>query len=108
MLERPEPDDVDEFVGGVEPDPESDAQMLEAIAESKRRPDYPAILAESARILSEMGAENLARGQKIPGSTVEHWQQCIDDLARRGSASTADGREAPKSADAVASAVGRP
>ena len=108
MPDRPDCDDIDLFVGGVTPEPGSHDELLKAIVESRSRPEHAAQLREAARILSEIGAERLASGMNVLGSTAERWQQCIDDLARKGSASAAVGREVPKSAEAVTVAVASP
>lgn len=55
MKRRPEPDDVDLFIGGVEPDAEDLRETARFIKEHKSRPDYPAEAEEAEKILASLG-----------------------------------------------------
>jgi hypothetical protein len=80
MSNRPEPDDVDLFVGGVEPDARSAIETARFIEEYKKCLDYPLEAEEAKRILAALGINDSECG--IPGakSLAEHWHGRVAEL----------------------------
>ena len=60
MSHRPEPDDVDLFVGGVEPDTQSALETERFIEEYKKRPGHALEAEEAERILAAFGISRSA------------------------------------------------
>jgi len=59
MGERTDSDEVDIFVGGIEPDPDSLVETSRFIAAFKQRPDYQAKVEEAKKILADLGIDPL-------------------------------------------------
>jgi hypothetical protein len=74
---RPGPDDVDLFVGGVEPDPRSSIETAMFIEEYKKRPQYPFEPEEAEQILAALGIHAGDYGMRDAKSLLEHWHGCI-------------------------------
>jgi hypothetical protein len=81
MSNRPEPDDVDLFVGGVEPDARASIETAKAIEAYKRRSDYPFKAEEAERILAA-GINARDYGIQGPKSLLEHWHGCVAELRK--------------------------
>ncbi len=82
MSKLPEPDDVDCFVGGVEPDARTSIETVRFIEEYKKRPDYPPELEEAERILADLGISARVYGMQDAKSLLDHWHRCIHDLQK--------------------------
>jgi len=82
MSKLPEPDDVDCFVGGVEPDARTSIETVRFIEEYKKRPDYPPELEEAERILADLGISGRIYGMQDAKSLLDHWHRCIHDLQK--------------------------
>jgi hypothetical protein len=80
MNHRPEPDDVDLFVGGVEPDPLAFQKTAEFIAEYKKRPDFPREAEEARRLLAAIGIDPETYGIPDAQALLEHWHRCVAKL----------------------------
>jgi hypothetical protein len=80
MNRRFEPDDVDFFVGGVEPDPGASTDTARAIEEFKRRPEYRSEAEEAERILAGLGIDARDYGVQDSQSLLDHWRRCVSDL----------------------------
>jgi hypothetical protein len=80
MSHQPEPDDVDLFVGGVEPDPQSALETERFIEEYTKRPDYPFEAQEAKRILAALGFDAGDHGMPAAESLLEHWHGCVAEL----------------------------
>jgi len=80
MNKLPEPDDVECFVGGVEPDAGTSIETVRLIEEYKKRPDYRLELEEAERILADLGISARAYGMQDAKSLLDHWHRCIHDL----------------------------
>ena len=96
MSNRPEPDDVDLFVGGVEPDARSAIETARFIEEYKKRPDYPLEAEEAEQILAALGINACDLGMQDAKSLLEHWHGCVEDLLKadlNGTRGTAIDRE---------------
>ena len=90
MIQRPNADETDIFVGGVTPSAESYDEMLAAIAASKLSPDRAARQAEAAKILAEVGIDPRTYGTEDPQALLDHWHRCVADLADETSDRTED------------------
>jgi len=77
---RPEPDDVDFFVGGVESDATSADETAKIIEEYKNRPDYPFVVEEAEKILAALGIKARDYGMPDAKSLLDHWHRCVADL----------------------------
>jgi hypothetical protein len=82
MSNRPEPDDVDLFVGGVQADPQASSETSRIIEEYKLRADYPLELEEAERVLAALGISPRDYGMPDAKSLLEHWQGCVADLLK--------------------------
>ena len=82
MSNRPEPDDVDLFVGGVEPDARSSIETSRIIEKYKKRPDYPVEAEEAQRILAALGINARDYGMQDAKSLLEHWHGCVAELLK--------------------------
>jgi len=82
---RPEPDDVDLFVGGVPSDTASADETARIIEEYKKRPGYPFEAEEAERILAALGIRARDYGMADAKSLLDHWQRCIADLRKADS-----------------------
>jgi hypothetical protein len=80
MGKLPEPDDVDIFVGGGDPDPESIRETVEYIKEYKKRPEYAEEVREARRILDSLKIDAQAYGMPDPAALLDHWKRCVEDL----------------------------
>jgi hypothetical protein len=80
MSNRPEPDDVDLFVGGVEPDARSAIETARFIEEYKKRPDYPLEAEEAEQILAALGLNARDYGMPDAGSLLKHSNGCVTEL----------------------------
>jgi hypothetical protein len=92
MNNRPEPDDVDLFVGGIEPDPRAARETAKFIEEYKKRPDYPLEVEEAKRLLAAIGIDPRTYGIPDSQALLEHWHQCVAKLHAAGRSAT-NGRE---------------
>ncbi len=82
MSKLPEPDDVECFVGGVEPDARTSIETVRLIEEYKKRPDYRHELEEAERILADLGISVRVYGMQDAKSLLDHWHRCIHDLQK--------------------------
>jgi len=82
MSNRPEPDDVDLFVGGVEPNARSAIETARFIEEYKKRPDYPLEVKEAERILADLGINPSDYGTQDAESLLKHWHGCVAELRK--------------------------
>jgi hypothetical protein len=80
MSNRPEPDDVDLFVGGIEPEARSPIETARTIEEYKKRPDYPLEAEEAERILAALGIDACEYGIQDSKSLLEHWRGSVAEL----------------------------
>jgi hypothetical protein len=80
MSRLSEPDDVDFFVGGVEPDPMASIETARTIEEYKRRPDYRLEAEEAERILAALDIDSRDYGMPDAGSLLDHWRRCVRNL----------------------------
>jgi len=85
MSKLPEPDDVECFVGGIEPDARTFIETVRFIEEYKKRSDYPLELEEAERILAELGINARVYGMQDAKSLLDHWHRCIYDLQKADS-----------------------
>jgi hypothetical protein len=76
-----EPDDVDIFVGGVQPDAAASAETERFIDEYKKRPDYLLKAEAAEQILAAIGIKAPDYGMPDAVSLLEHWRTCVADLA---------------------------
>jgi len=88
MSKLPDPEDIDVFVGGVEPDPMARMETERIIEEYKKRPDHPLNVEEAKRILAALGIHAPDYGIPDAKSLLEHWQRCVAELHRRDSRET--------------------
>jgi hypothetical protein len=96
MSNRPEPDDVDLFVGGVEPDARSSVETSRIIEEYKKKPDYPLEAEEAERVLAALGINACDCGMQDAESLLKHWRECVGELLKadlNGSKGTGVDRE---------------
>jgi hypothetical protein len=84
MGERTDSDEVDLFVGGIDPDPDSLVETSRFIAAFKQRPDYQAKVEEAKKILADLGTDPHAYGMPNARSLLDHWHRCIVDLTGNG------------------------
>jgi hypothetical protein len=77
-----EPDDVDLFIGGVQPDAEASAVTARFIEEYKKRPDYHIEAEEAERILAGLGIKVQDYGMNDAQSLLVHWRRCVADLMK--------------------------
>ena len=82
MTNRPEPDDVDLFVGGVPSDTGSANETARTIEEYKNRPDYPFEAEEAERILAALGIKARDYGMQDAKALLDHWHRCVADLLK--------------------------
>jgi hypothetical protein len=75
-----EPDDVDLFVGGIEPDPEAVAEAKRFIEEYKNRPDYHIEAENAERLLAALGISFRDHGMKNTQALLDHWHRCVAEL----------------------------
>src|SRR5229473_1305681 len=75
-----EPDDVDFFVGGIEPDARASAGTERFIEEYKNRPDFSAEVEDAERTLAALGINVRDYGMKDAQSLLEHWRRCVAKL----------------------------
>ena len=80
MSKRSEPDDVEFFVGGVEPGDGASIETARIIEEYKKRPDYPIEAEEAERLLAALGIKTRDSGMQDARSLLDHWRRCVDDL----------------------------
>ena len=80
MAERTDSDEVDLFVGGVDPDPDSLLETSRFIAAYKQQPDYQAKVEEAKKILTDLGIDPPAHGLPNATSLLDHWHHCIANL----------------------------
>ncbi|MGO9464102.1 MAG: hypothetical protein ACLQVF_08085 [Isosphaeraceae bacterium] len=80
MANRPEPDDVDLFLGGVACDAESVKDRARIIEGYKNRPDYPFEAEEAERILAALGIEARDYGMQDAKALLDHWHRCVAEL----------------------------
>jgi hypothetical protein len=78
-----EADDVDLFVGGVEPDAEAAAETATLIEECKKHPDSLRKAASAEQILAAVGISAPDYGLPDAASLLEHWRRCVADLAEQ-------------------------
>ncbi len=91
MSRLSEPDDVDFFVGGVEPDPTASIETARLIEEFKGRPDYRSEAKEAERILAALDKDARDHGMQDAESLLDHWRRCVTDLLGDDLARTNDG-----------------
>jgi hypothetical protein len=84
MVERADSDEVDLFVGGVEPDPDSLLETSRFIAAYKQQPDYQAKREEANQILAELAIDPRADDMPNPKSLLDHWHHCLAHLTGNG------------------------
>ena len=82
MIKLPEPDDVDLFVGGVEPGAGTSIETVRFVEECKKRPDYPCEAGEPEQILASLGNDPRDYGKLAAKSLLDHWQCCVADLVK--------------------------
>lgn len=82
MSKRPEPDDVDLFIGGVAPDAEAALETARFIEEYKERPGHPAEVEEAERILAALGVQPSEYGTPDAAALLDHWRECVADLTK--------------------------
>jgi hypothetical protein len=101
-----EPDDVDFFVGGIEPDARASAETARFIEEYKKRPDYSVEAEDAERILAALGINVRDYGMKDAQSLLEHWRRCVAKLhkADLGEAPEATVEQEPHGEDVPATA----
>ena len=95
MNNQPEPDDVDLFVGGLEPSALSADETARLIEVYKGRPDYALEASEAQRILAALGID--VRNDRMPDSRslTERWSECVTALVKPGPGGT-DATDADK------------
>jgi hypothetical protein len=81
MGERTDSDEVDLFVGDADPDPDSLLETSRFIAAYKQKPGYQAKVEEGKKILADLGIDSQSHGMPNAKSMLDHWHQCIADLA---------------------------
>jgi predicted signal transduction protein with EAL and GGDEF domain len=82
MSKRPEPENVEFFVGGVEPDATASLETARAIEAYKRRPDYHLEAEEAERILASLGIHPRDYGMQDAKSLLDNWHHCVADLLK--------------------------
>jgi hypothetical protein len=82
MSKLPEPDDIDLFIGGVEPQPGASEETANFIEDYKKHPDYPREAEEAERILATLGIHPPDYGMQDAESLLQHWQRCVADLLK--------------------------
>jgi hypothetical protein len=82
MSRLSEPDDVDFFVGGAEPDPRASTETARIIEEYKRRPGYRLEAEEAGRILAALGIDARDYGVQDARTLLDHWHRCVSDLLK--------------------------
>src|SRR5438132_1906500 len=82
MSNRPEPDDVDLFVGGVEPAARSAIETARFIEEYKKRPDYALEAEDAEQILAALGINARDYGMPDAKSLLKHWHACVTELPK--------------------------
>ena len=85
MSKLPDPDDIEVFVGGVEPDPAAFVEAERIIEEYKKRPDHAFKVDEAERILAALGITAQGHGMPDARSLLEHWHGCVAELLNRDS-----------------------
>ena len=85
MSKLSEPDDIEVFVGGVEPDPAAFVEAERIIEEYKKRPDHAFKVEEADRILAALGITAQDHGMPDAKSLLEHWHGCVAELLNRDS-----------------------
>ena len=65
MSRLSDPEDVEVFVGGVEPDPTASLDTERLVEEIKKRPDYPFEAEKAARILAALGSNGHDHGMPM-------------------------------------------
>ena len=80
MTLPPEPDDIDFFVGGVEPEPGADEETARYIKELKSRPEHRAEVEEARKILDAFYARNPDHKIPNPKLLLAHWHRTVADL----------------------------
>ena len=93
MSKRPEPDDVDLFVGGVIPDADAVRETARFIKEYKERADYPAEVEEAERILAALGVQPSDYGTPDAAALLDHWRECVADLTKSAPEPSKTGRK---------------
>ncbi len=84
MDKRIDSDEVDILVGGVEPEPDALSKTSRFIALYKQQPAYQTELEEAKKILADLGIGPNMYGMPNAKSLLDHWHNCIADLARDG------------------------
>jgi hypothetical protein len=95
-----EPDDVEFFVGGAEPNTKASVETARLIEEYKKRPDYPIEAEEAERILAGLGIDIRDYGPQDAKMLLDHWHQCVADLISQEkghSSPNTTGHECPSS-----------
>jgi hypothetical protein len=77
-----EPDDVDLFVGGVEPDAKAAEETARLIEECKKHPDYLRRAASAKQSLAAVGISPPDYGLPDAASLLDHWRRCVADLTK--------------------------
>lgn len=95
MSKLPDPENIDVFVGGVEPDAAAAIETERIIEEYKKRPDHSLKVEEAKRILAALNIKAPDYGIPDAQSLFEHWQKCVAELHRRESRE-ANGTGTPK------------
>jgi hypothetical protein len=85
MSKLPDPEDIEVFVGGVEPDLAASVETERIIEEYKNRPDHALKLEEAKRILAALGITAQDYGISDAKSLLEHWHGCVAELLNRDS-----------------------
>jgi len=85
MSNRPEPDDVDLFVVGVESNAGSADETARIIEEYKKRSGYPFEAEEAERILATLGINARDYGMQDAQSLLDHWHRCVAELLKADS-----------------------
>lgn len=83
MSKLPDPEDIDVFVGGVEPEPAAAIETERIIEEYKKRPDHPLKVEEAKRRLAALGIDAPDYGVPDARSLLEHWEKCVAELHQR-------------------------
>ena len=84
MDKQIESDEVDIFVGGVEPEADALSETSRFIALYKQQPTYQAELEEARKILADLGIDPPSYGMPDAKSLLDHWHRCIADLTGNG------------------------
>src|SRR5438093_23203 len=81
MSKLPDPNDVEFFVGDVEPDPRLSIETARIIEEDKNRPDYPLEAEEAEQILAALRINARDYGMQDAKSLLDHWHGCVAELS---------------------------